>query len=547
MDRRQFSKTASSAMAALAVASKAWPAMGQQNEVRLGAGSESMAKGRFEPNWESLRQYSCPDWFRDAKFGIWQHWSAQCVPEQGDWYARNMYQQFQKSNDGSMKASHDYDYQCQHYGHPSRVGFKDIDHLWHAENWDPQRLVSLYKLAGARYVVALANHHDNFDNWNSKYQPWNSVAIGPKKDLIGGWAKAVRSNGLKFGVSVHGARAWDWFDVSRGSDSEGPLTGVSYDGVLTKADGKGLWWDGLDPQDLYAQNHPKKARKDAAYCTKFYNRTMDLINQHSPDVLCFDDDYTRAGLPLYDVAPEVGLQLAAHFYNANEKLHGGKLEAVLNGKRLSPDHVAAMVEDIEQGSSTSVEPLPWQTETCIGNWHYNRTLFEHHSYAKSAKVLRMLVDIVSKNGNLLLSIPVRGDGTIDADEEQILTEIAAWMDINGEAIFATRPWSVFGEGPSLIGYKPEMMRSMTYTAEDVRFTTKGKTLYAFVMDWPKNGEAVIKTLAEGSTSYPGKIGAVTLLGSTAVLKVSRTTEALRVTLPSMPPCSGAFALRIERV
>jgi alpha-L-fucosidase len=273
---------------------------------------------------------------------------------------------------------------------------------------------------------------------------------------------------------------------------------------------------------------------------------MDLINQHSPDVLCFDDDYTRAGLPLYDVAPDVGLQLAAHFYNNNERLHGGKLEAVLNGKKLSPDHIAAMVEDIEQGSSTIIEPLPWQTETCIGNWHYNRSLFEHHSYAKSTKVLRMLVDIVSKNGNLLLSIPVRGDGSIDSDEEQILDEIAAWMDINGEAIFATRPWTVLGEGPSLVGYQPNMMRSMTYTSEDVRFTTKGTMLYAFVMDWPKSGVATIKTLAEGSAAYPGKIGAVTLLGSTATLKTTRTADGgLTINLPPTPPCAGAFALRIQ--
>jgi alpha-L-fucosidase len=545
MNRRQFGKAVSAVAASFALASKAWSSVDPQNEVKFASGSEPILKGRFKPEWESLRQYQCPDWFRDAKFGIWQHWSAQCVPEQGDWYARNMYQQFQKSGDGTMKPGHDYEYQCEHYGHPSKVGFKDIAHLWHAENWDPQRLVSLYKRAGARYVVALANHHDNFDNWNSKYQPWNSVAIGPKKDLIGGWAKAVRSDGLKFGVSVHAARAWDWFDVSRGSDTEGPLTGVPYDGNLTKADGKGLWWDGLDPQDLYAQSHPKKARKDAAYCTKFYNRTMDLINQHSPDLLCFDDDYTRAGLPLYDVAPDVGLQLAAHFYNTNERLHGGKLEAVLNGKKLSPDHLAAMVEDIEQGSSTIIEPLPWQTETCIGNWHYNRSLFEHHSYAKSTKVLRMLVDIVSKNGNLLLSIPVRGDGSIDSDEEQILNEIAAWMDINGEAVFATRPWSVFGEGPSLVGYQPNMMRNMTYTSEDIRFTTKDKTLYAFIMDWPSSGIVNIKTLAEGSMAYPGKIGSISLLGSNAALKTCRTAAALSITLPAATPRAGAFAFRIE--
>jgi len=544
LSRRQFAKGGVAAAAAWTLPQLRADAE-PQPDLKIDTSKEPMMTGRFQPEWESLRQYRCPEWFRDAKFGIWQHWSAQCVPEQGDWYARNMYQQFQKAGDGTMKPGHDYDYQCAHYGHPSKVGFKDIDHLWLAENWDPARLVGLYKRAGARYVVALANHHDNFDTWNSKYQPWNAMAIGPKKDLIGGWAKAVRGAGLRFGVSVHAARAWDWFDVSRGADTAGPLTGVPYDGVLTKADGKGLWWDGLDPQELYAQAHEKKARPDRAYCTKFYNRTMDLIHQHAPDVLCFDDDYTRAGLPLYNVSTEVGLRLAAHFYNSNERLHGGRLEAVLNGKRLSPDHVPAMVEDIEQGSSTIVEPLPWQTETCIGNWHYNRALFDHHGYAKSAKVLRMLVDIVSKNGNLLLSIPVRGDGSLDADEEQILAEIAAWMDVNGEAIFGTRPFSVFGEGPSLVGYKPERMRSMVYTEQDVRFTTRSGVLYAFVMDWPKGGTATIQTLAEGGSAYPGKIGSVGLLGGQDRLKFTRTADALLVTLPETAPCAGAFALKIQ--
>jgi alpha-L-fucosidase len=456
-----------------------------------------------------------------------------------------MYQQFQKTSDGTMKLGHDYKFQCEHYGHPSKVGFKDIDNLWHAENWNPDHLASLYQRAGARYLVALANHHDNFDTWNSKYQPWNSVAIGPKKDIIGGWAKAVRLHNMRFGVSVHAARAWNWFDVAQGSDSEGPLAGVPYDGLIAKADGGGKWWDGLDPQDLYAQNHSRNSRPDQRYCAKFFNRTMDLINQHNPDILCFDDDYTRAGLPLYNVSTEVGLRLAAHFYNTNEKLHGGRLEAVLNGKRLSPDHVAAMVEDIEQGSSAMIEPLPWQTETCIGNWHYNRALFDHHTYRQPAQVLGMLVDIVSKNGNLLLSIPVRGDGSIDSDEEQILTEIGAWNRINGEAIFGTRPFALFGEGPSLIDYKPEMMRTIQYTSEDIRFTARGRTVYVFVMEWPKTGVATIKTLADGSPHYPGKIGAISFPAEKVPLKFTRTPEALSIILPDKPPSAGPVAFQID--
>src|SRR5579862_4933599 len=173
--------------------------------------SSEIAPGPFKPDWDSLKQYQVPDWFRDAKFGIWAHWSAQCQPEQGDWYARGMYQQ----------GSPQYEYQVKTYGHPSKFGFKDICNLWHAENWNPEELMALYRRAGAKYFVALANHHCNFDCWDSKYQPWNSVNIGPKKDIVGIWAKTARQFGLKFGVSVHSARAWDWYDVAHGSDREG--------------------------------------------------------------------------------------------------------------------------------------------------------------------------------------------------------------------------------------------------------------------------------------------------------------------------------------
>ena len=172
-----------------------------------------MATGKFQPAWESLKQYQTPEWFRDAKFGIWAHWGPQCQPEDGDWYARGMYEE----------GSGQYKFHVAQYGHPSKFGFKDVIHEWKAENWDPEKLMALYKRAGAQYFFALANHHDNFDNYDSKYQPWNSVAIGPKKDLIGGWAKAARASGLRFGVSVHAAHAWTWYEPAQGADKKGRL------------------------------------------------------------------------------------------------------------------------------------------------------------------------------------------------------------------------------------------------------------------------------------------------------------------------------------
>lgn len=514
----------------------------QIQEAAQQAEAQTAATGPFQPTWESLQQYRCPEWFRDAKFGIWAHWTAQCVPEQGDWYARQMYEQ----------GNPDYNYQVAHYGHPSKVGFKDIDHIWHAENWDPERLIALYKKAGAKYFVALANHHDNFDCFDSRYQPWNSVRIGPKKDIVGTWARAARKAGLRFGITSHASHAWSWYEVAQGADKTGPLAGVPYDGKLTQADGKGQWWEGLDPQDLYAQNHtPGKGLvwdweadkgssiPDQAYCEKFYHRTLDLIDKYRPDLLYFDDDV----LPLHPIS-DVGLRIAAHYYNRSMEWHG-RLEAVLNGKNLNPEQRKAMVWDFERGRSAAIEPAPWQTDTCIGEWHYRRSLYENHQYKTTQQVVRMLVDIVSKNGNLLLNIPVRGDGTIDADEEKFLMGMAAWIDVNSEAIFKTRPWKISGEGPVQVkggGFSEGGEERLT--AQDFRFTTRGNTLYATAMGWPENGKYLLRVLAAGASGIKGDVKSVRLLGSSAKLPWTRTREGLEISLPAQKPCDHAWALKI---
>jgi len=476
--------------------------------------------GPFEPSWESLKQYQCPEWFRDAKFGIWAHWSAQCVPEQGDWYARKMY----------IQGEHDYDYHVEHYGHPSKVGFKEIDAAWHAEHWNPDKLMALYKRAGAKYFVALANHHDNFDCYDSKYQPWNSVNIGPHKDIVGGWAKAARKKGLRFGVTVHAARAWKWYEVAQGSDTNGPLAGVPYDGTLTKAQGKGTWWEGYDPQDLYAQNHPVGAPPSAEYMEKFFNRTIDLVDKYRPDLLYFDD----AVLPFAKFS-DVGLRIAAHYYNANGRWHQGRNEAVMNTKGLKEAQRQSLVWDIERGKSTRIEPFVWQTDTCIGNWHYSRSLYERHGYKSAEAVVQMLADIVSKNGNLLLDVPVRGDGTIDEDEIKILEDLAGWMKVNSSAIFGTRPWRVHGEGAPeqpVVKLSLSERTARPYTEEDIRFTTKEDTLFAIGMAWPSSGKLLIKTLASGSE--PENIRKLQLLGSRKKVAWTRTAAGLEVTLPKPP-------------
>lgn len=502
---------------------------------------------RFEPTWDSLQQYQCPDWYRDAKFGIWAHWSAQCVPEQGDWYARFMYQE----------GSDQYKYHVAHYGHPSKVGFKEIEHRWHAENWDPEGLMTLYKAAGAKYFVALAQHHDNLDCFDSKHQPWNSVALGPKKDIVGIWAKAARAAGLRFGVSSHGSHTWNWFEVAQGADKDGPLRGVPYDGKLTKADGKETWWDGMDPQALYAQDHKPQTPvgslewewenkghgelPDKAYCEKFYNRTIDLLDSYHPDFIYFDDTV----LPLYEVNPSVGLRIAAHLYNTSQARHGGRLEAVMTGKGLSADQQRCLVNDFERGQSAVIPPHPWQTDTCIGEWHYKRSIYENHQYKTPDQVVKTLLDVVSKNGNLLLSIPVRGDGTIDSDEREFLAAMGAWMTVNGEAIYETRPWTLYGEGPVHVGSGGFNEAVYPFTAKDFRFTTRGSTLYAAALGWPDDGRLTVQTLAANAPGVVGEVTGVSLLGSTEKLVWERTVDGLVVTLPAQKPCAHAYALKIE--
>jgi alpha-L-fucosidase len=511
--------------------------------------NEPVTPGKFQPTWESLRQYQAPDWFRDAKFGIWFCYGPQCQAEMGDWYARSMY----------LEGSADYKYQVAHYGPPSKFGFKDVIHSWKAEKWDADKLVTLYQKAGAQYIFVMAQHHDNFDLYDSKYQPWNSVKIGPMKDIVGDVAKAAHAHGLRLGVTVHAAHAWTFYETAQGADKKGPLAGVPYDGKLTLADGKGQWWEGLDPQDLYAQNHKVVdalsvnktwdwnngvVPPDAAYCEKFYNRTIDLVHKYKPDVLYFDDDV----LPLWPVS-DAGLKIAADFYNSNMQWHDGNLQAVVLGKTLDEDQRKCLVWDIERGTSNRIEPLPWQTDTCIGQWHYSLPLYKKNGYKHADGIIRTLADIVSKNGNLMLNIPVRGEGTIDEKEEAILEDIAAWMSANKESIFGTRPWKVFGEGPSAenqlktVGNFNEG-KVKPFTADDIRFTSKAGAVYAIVLGKPGK-DIAIKSLGTTAGLFDGSIGKVELLGSDQPLQWTQNTDALTIKLPTSDLSTTAVVFKIS--
>jgi len=502
--------------------------------------------GPFRPNWESLRAYRFPDWFRDAKFGIWAHWSPQCVPEQGDWYARGMY----------IQGSSQYNFHVRTYGHPSQFGYKDICHIWRAENWNPEELVRLYAKTGARYFVALANHHDNFDCWNSRYQPWNCVKVGPRKDLVGAWEKIARAQGLRFGITVHGtpARVWkEFMPVRYGSDATGPLKGVPYDGVLTKADGKGKWWEGMDPQQLNGRPHGKD-EPCPEFVETFMLRTQDLIDKYNPDLLYFDDNldwWFDAGAPagrelnVWLGMPELAPHIMAYYYNANLRRNAGKLDAVFNIKNVPRAVLSTLVRDFEMSQADTVESHPWQTDACIGGWHYSRSIYENHRYRTPESMVHLLVDVVSKNGNLLLNIPLPGHGRPDGDEFAFLDRFGAWMALNSEAIYATRPWKIYGEGPTKGGGSLYDGRGPQFLAGDIRFTTKEDSLYAMALAWPEDRKLIIRSVASDSPHYRGAIARIGLLGSESNLTWSRGPEGVTINLPEKPPCDSAYVFKIN--
>ena len=512
----------------------------QNYQVPVSEKNEPMMKGKFQPTWSSLENYQVPEWFRNAKFGIWAHWGPQCVEGSGDWMARSMY----------LEGSAEYKHHVEHYGHPSEVGFKDIIPLFKAEKWNPDKLVEFYKKIGAQYFFALGNHHDNFDLWDSKYQAWNSKNMGPKRDILAEWEQAARKYELPFGISFHADHAWTWYEPSQRYDRNGPKAGVPYDGTLTKADGKGKWWEGYDPQELYAQNHPMSkgswvdgiihsqwawgngaSLPTQEYCTNFYDRTVDAINRYNPDLIYFDVTV----VPFYPIS-DAGLKIAAHFYNHNMATHKGKLEAVMLSKILDENQRKAIVWDVERGAPNEIMEQPWQSCSCIGGWHYNTSIYENNWYKSAADVVKLLVDIVSKNGNLLLSVPLRADGTFDEKEEKILNEFGDWMNINKEAILDTRPWEIFGEGPIAeadIKINAQGFNEGSYskaTAQEIRFTQTKKDLYATVLAWPTEKQILIKSLSDESKLFPGKISRVELLGYGKV-PFTRTDKGLLINMP----------------
>jgi alpha-L-fucosidase len=502
-------KTQTIALLASCLAAVLLPAPARAAEAPAPVQIPKIAPGPFAPTDASLKQYKYPDWFRDAKLGIWAHWGPQSVPMAGDWYARNMYLQGQRQYDDHLK----------NFGHPSEKGFKDIIPLWKAEKWDPDRLMGLYKKAGARYFVSMGVHHDSFDLWNSHFNKWNAVNMGPKRDVVGTWEKAARKQGLRFGVSEHLGASFTWYQVSHGSDKTGPKAGVPYDGADPQY--QDLYHFPAEPGDTgWYSNNPR-------WHQEWFRRIQDLVDNYQPDLL-----YSDGGMPFGN---DFGRGMIAHLYNTDMQRHNGRLEAVYTCKQKSD---GMWVEDLERGVMPGIRPQPWQTDTSIGDWFYNKDW----KFRNIDWVINMLVDIVSKNGNLLLNVVQRPDGSLDPEVETLLAQMSDWTAVNGEGIFGTRPWIVYGEGPTR-AKGGNFKEDFGYGAADIRFTTKGKTLYAFALGWPADGRLLIKTLAK--TPASGNITKVSLLGYKGKIQWTQTADGLAIILPAQKLSDHAIALKIN--
>ena len=467
-------------------------------------------KGKFVPSEESLMQYQCPEWFRDAKFGIWSHWGPQAVPRQGDKYARRLYMESDKQGLDAAGRSNAYLYHIEHYGHPSKVGYKDIIPLWKADRWNPEALMKLYKKVGAKYFVSMAIHHDNFSLWNTKLNRWNSVEMGPKKDVVGLWQAAAKKEGLYFGVSEHLGRSYTWYQIAHSADKKGPFAGIPY--------------DANDPQyvDLY---HEKGDPSDDKWLTvnpkwqrDWFNRIKELQDIYRPDLLYSDSEFPFGVF---------GRTMLANLYNLGVDKKG-VTQTVYTCKH---DALGMCVLDVERGAVSDIHPVPWQTDTSIGDWYYNTG----QKYMTGKEVIQMLVDVVSKNGNLLLNIVQTPEGDLEPDVLQILDVIAEWIADNGEAIYGSRPWVVYGEGPSTIdlikGSYGGVKDVRPYTQGDLRFTTRNGKLYVFCMEQP---EVDIKVTSLAGTTY-GTVTSVKMLGSKQKLQWSQGAEGLTIKKPVSLP------------
>ncbi|KDN54084.1 alpha-L-fucosidase [Flavobacterium seoulense] len=524
-----------------------------------------ITKGPFEPSWESIEKNypGEPAWLRDAKFGIWVHFGPQAAGESGDWYARNLYKTDKVAYKNHIKK----------YGHPSESGYKEVLRDWNPTKLDPEKLTKIYQDAGARFLMIQGVHHDNYDMWNSKYQPWNSVNIGPKRDLIGEWAKACKAIGMRYGVTFHHEYTWWWWQTAFGSDKDGAKKGIPYDGHLTLADGKGKWWEGYDPKMLYGidlreyKGVEKNAHTDWTpppagifsnhlgyakwYATNWALRMMDVVQHYDPDFIYtdgtvqgpFTGDGTGAGLKANAMQT-----VMADFYNTSLQRRGEVNTFSIVKFR---NNTNGTVNTEEFGIPSEIKKdQPWIAEAPVGDWFYAPDF----TY-DSGMMIRYIIEAIARDGNAAICISLLPDGSINEESQKMLKEVGNWMRLNGEGVYGSHAWVIPAEGEMING-KLKMLpggklgsrqAEFKFNAQDIRFTVgKNNKLYAFCMNVPApNTQIKIKSLATDAKHYGKKVKTVKLLGYKGKLKWKETADGLQITCPKDMSFATAVTFEIE--
>jgi alpha-L-fucosidase len=515
-----------------------------------------IASGPFEPTWESIEANhpGTPEWFRDAKFGVWIHWGPQAAGRSGDWYAKHLYLE-----DHRAAANH-----RRNFGHPSVFGYKDVLHQWQIPDFNPAALMESFHDAGFRYAVIMGVHHDNFDLWNSQHQPWNSTRVGPKRDIVGEWARAARKQGIRFGVSFHHEYTWWWWQPAFGADAKGPLAGVSYDGNLTAADGKGKWWDGLDPRDLYGmplEGYPeyepvhliahgrqgifyKHLDYARAHATRWAKRIIDVVDHYDPDFIYTDGNSPqpfsgkRSGSGYKCDAAQ---RVVAHYYNRTLERHG-QVDTFSIVKFSPPRRGLASTAEsrIPQGTNTAGT---WMGELAIGGWFY-----EPGYYYDAGMVVRALLEFAARDGNFAVSVPLTPSGALEPGAPEMLAEIGRWMRVNGEGIYGSKAWERAREGERTLprGALNKEKADFEFTTDDLRFTVgKDGALYVWCMAVPESGSTLrVHSLGRAAGLVDGEPTSVTLLGSDAAIEWTVTDEALELVCPDTAELRYAVGFRV---
>ena len=538
--------------------------LGNQEEFQEVQLDIPITEGPFQPNWESIEKNypGTPQWLRDAKVGFWVHFGPQSYGESGDWYARNLY-----------KPGHiAYKNHLERYGHPSKVGYKDVLKDWNPSQLDPEKLTELYHKAGARFLMIQGVHHDNYDLWNSRYQPWNSVNIGPKRDLLKEWADACRKHDMNYGVTFHHEYTWWWWQTAFGSDTEGEYAGVPYDGHLTLEDGKGQWWEGYDPRLLYGvdlreyesvvenmftgwsppkpgiiSNHLDYAQW---YVTQWALRIMDVVANYDPDFIYTDGTvqgpFTGDGTGTFYKSNAMQTVMA-DYYNRTLK-NRGEVNTFSIIKFRKPTNGSVTTEEFGFPDHINTSQ-PWIRETPVGDWFYAPGFVYNPDM-----MIHLIIEAISRDGNAAINICLRPDGSIEEECVKMLEAVGEWMAINGEAVYGSKAWTTLGEGEIIRGKLKSQPggklgkhhAEFPFNAQDIRFTVgKNGSIYAFCMAAPEPGQTLrIQSMGKAAGHLP-EAKEVSLLGYEGKLEWKQTNEALEIVCPQEIPSPISVVFRVN--